>query len=148
MRDGVTAQLLFDGTFSIDAVSATAHAVVQRLHDEAMTTIAGLADHWDSPAEDAPVEVTPEPRTYQDPASWSVQDDEDEYRYDDEDGAEDDDVLVLPMPQLPALLPRSRPAAANVTARVDEPDAATALAGAATDEFEVPAADDRRFVSV
>ena len=146
----MTAQLLFDGTFSIDAVSATAHAVVQRLHDEAMATIADLADHWGSPAEDAPVEVTPEPLTYQDPASWSVQDDEDEYRYDDGDDDRDDDgddVLVLPMPQLPALLPRPRPAV-NVTARVDGPDAARALAGAATDEFEVPAADDRRFASV
>ena len=142
----MTAQLLFDGTFSIDAVSATAHAVVQRLHDEAMATIADLADHWDSPAEDVPVEVVPEPLTYHDPASWSVQDDEDEYRYDDEDD-DGDDVLVLPMPQLPALLPRPRPAV-NVTARVDGPDAARALAGAATDEFEVPAADDRRFASV
>jgi hypothetical protein len=143
MEEGVTAQPLFDGTFSIDAVSATAHAVVQRLYDEAMTTIAGLADHWDSPAEEAPAVVTGEPVTYQDPASWSVQDDEDdEYRYDDED----DDVRVLPMPVLPVLLPRPRPAAANVTARVQEADPAVALAGAATDEFEVPAGDDRRFV--
>ena len=143
MREGVTAQPLFDGTFSIDAVSATAHAVVQQLHDEAMTTIAELAESWGQPAEDAPAVVTNEPVTYQDPASWSVQDDEDdEYSYD-----EDDDVCVLPMPVLPAVLPRPRPAAANVTARVDEP-AAVALAGAATDEFEVPAPDDRHFVAV
>jgi hypothetical protein len=153
MEEGVTAQLLFDGTFSIDAVSATAHAVVQRLHDEAMATIAHLADHWRQPVEAAPPAPVDEPVTYTDPASWSVEDDEDGYAEDGyaEDGYgddEDDDVRVLPMPALPSLLPRPRRTAANVTAQVEPSPAADALAGAATDEFAVPATDDRQFVAV
>jgi hypothetical protein len=52
MRVHVTAQPLFDGTFSIDAVASTAHAVVAQLHDEAMATIATLAETWDEPVEE------------------------------------------------------------------------------------------------
>ena len=104
MRSGVTAQLLFDGTFSTDAVASVGHQRVQQLHDEAMATIASLAETWGRPAEEdapAPAEA---PLTYRDPATWSVVDDEDD-RYGD------DDVLLLPRVELPALLLRSRRAA-------------------------------------
>lgn len=47
MTAGVTAQLLFDGTFSTDAVASAGHRLVQQLHDEAMATIASLAETWD-----------------------------------------------------------------------------------------------------
>jgi|tagenome__1003787_1003787.scaffolds.fasta_scaffold20267071_2 hypothetical protein len=116
MTVDVTAQRLFDGTFSLDAVASAAHAVVEQLHQEAMATIAALADNWDSPVEDPPA-VEGEPVTYQDPATWSVADD-DEYDYDDY--AEDDDreVRLLHPADLPALLPlRPRPAAARMEPR-------------------------------
>ncbi|MBB3677175.1 hypothetical protein [Modestobacter versicolor] len=130
----MTAQLLFDGTFSTDAVASAGHRLVQQLHDEAMATIASLAETWDRPAEDAPA-VDEEPLTYQDPATWSVVDDEDE-QYGEDD--EDDDVLVLPQVELPALLPRPRRATTNVAAPVD-PEPAGNVAAAVTDEFAVPA---------
>jgi hypothetical protein len=89
MTQGVTAQRLFDGTFSTDAVATAAHALVQQLHDDAMATIAALADSWGRPAEDPPA-VDDEPVTYRDPASWSVQDDDE--LVDDDDGLDDDDA--------------------------------------------------------
>jgi len=129
MEDCVTAQLLFDGTFSTEAVAATASAVVQRLHDEAMATIADLADNWDHPpVTDEPAADADEPVTYRDPASWSAADDEDEQYGEDEE-------RVLPMPVLPPLLLRPRATAA-------------AVAAAATDEFDAPVTGERHFAGV
>jgi hypothetical protein len=147
MSVDVTAQPLFDGTFSIEAVAAAGHSLLDRLHDEAMATIAALAENWDQPVDGAPAVEDDEPVTYRDPASWSVEDDEDEgYPAD-----EDDDIRVLQREEMPALLPRS--AAANVAARVEQQsveavaDDAVVLADAATDEFAVPAEGDRQFVA-
>jgi hypothetical protein len=147
MSVDVTAQPLFDGTFSIEAVAAAGHSLMDRLHDEAMATIAALAENWDQPVDGAPAVEDDEPVTYRDPASWSVEDDEDEgYPAD-----EDDDIRVLQREEMPALLPRS--AAANVAARVEQQsveavaDDAVVLADAATDEFAVPAEGDRQFVA-
>jgi len=153
MDEDVTAQPLFDGTFTSDAVASAAHALVAQLHDEAMATIAALADGWDRPAEDVP--AAEEPVVYREPATWSITDDEDEAHgllddVDDEDD-EDDDVRVVPLLDLPALLPRPRPAASNVAARVELPlsgNVAGVLASAVTDEFAVPVEDDRRSVAV
>jgi hypothetical protein len=147
MSVDVTAQPLFDGTFSIEAVAAAGHSLLDRLHDEAMATIAALAENWDQPVDGAPAVEDDEPVTYRDPASWSVEDDEDEGYPDDED----DDIRVLQREEMPALLPRS--AAANVAARVEQQpveavaDDAVVLADAATDEFAVPAEGDRQFVA-
>jgi hypothetical protein len=139
----VTAQPLFDGTFSIDAVASTAHAVVAQLHDEAMATIAALADTWDQPVEDAPAVEVEEPVTYREPATWSVADEEDELPAEEED---EDEVRVLPVLELPPLRLRPRPAATNVTARLGA--AETAAADAATDEFAVPTEGRRQFVAI
>ncbi len=136
----MTAQPLFDGTFSIDAVASTAHAVVARLHDEAMATIAALADTWDQPVEEAPAVEADEPVTYREPATWSVADEE------DEPAAEDDEDDVLPVLELPPLLLRPRPAGSNVTARLGA--AATEAADAVTDEFAVPSEGRRQFVAI
>ena len=136
----MTAQPLFDGTFSIDAVASTAHAVVARLHDEAMATIAALADTWDQPVEEAPAVEADEPVTYQEPATWSVADDE------DEPAAEDDEDDVLPVLGLPPLLLRPRPAGTNVTVRLGA--GTTEAADAVTDEFAVPAEGRRQFVAI
>ena len=136
----MTAQPLFDGTFSIDAVVSTAHAVVARLHDEAMATIAALAETWDQPVEEAPAVEADEPVTYREPATWSVADEE------DEPAAEDDEEDVLPVLELPPLLLRPRPAGTNVTARLGA--AATEAADAVTDEFAVPAEERRQFVAI
>ena len=136
----MTAQPLFDGTFSIDAVASTAHAVVARLHDEAMATIAALADTWDQPVEEAPAVEADEPVTYREPATWSVADEE------DEPAAEDDEDDVLPVLELPPLLLRPRPAGTNVAARLGA--AATEAADAVTDEFAVPAEGRRQFVAI
>ena len=146
MSVDVTAQPLFDGTFSIEAVAAAGHSLLDRLHDEAMATIAALAENWDQPVDGAPAVEDDEPVTYRDPASWSVADDEDEGYPDDED-----DIRVLQREEMPALLPR--PAVANVAARVEQQpvddiaDDAVVLADAATDEFAVPAEGDRQFVA-
>ena len=147
MAVDVTAHPVFDGTFSLDAVASAAHALVDQLHDEAMTTIAALAASWDQPADVVPAEESDEPVTYTDPATWSVEDDGDD-QYGDED--EDDDVRVLPVVELPALRPQLRRAAADVTARVEQRPvsaAARALAGAPTDEFGVPTRDDRQSIA-
>ena len=113
MTDDVTAQTWWDGTFSSDAVAAAAHALVQELHDEAMAAIASLAETWDSPVEDARG-VDDGPVVYRDPATWSVEDDEDDQLVDDVDD-EDDEVRVLPRIELPPVLPRPRPVPGNVT---------------------------------
>jgi hypothetical protein len=147
MAVDVTAHPVFDGTFSLDAVASAAHALVDQLHDEAMTTIAALAASWDQPADDVAAEESDEPVTYTDPATWSVEDDGDD-PYGDED--EDDDVRVLPVVELPALRPQLRRAAADVAARVGQRPvsaAARALAGAPTDAFGVPAQDDRQSIA-
>jgi hypothetical protein len=142
MTVDVTAQPLFDGTFSIDAVAAAGHSLVDRLHDEAMAAIAALAENWDQPVDGTPAVEDDEPVTYQDPATWSTEDDEDD---------EDDEIRLLQPEDLPALLPR--PAAANVAARVeqqpveDAADDAVVFASAATDEFAVPTEGDREFVA-
>jgi hypothetical protein len=144
----VTAQPRYDGTFSIDAVAAAGHSRVDQLHDEAMATIAALAENWDQPAdEDQPPTAVEgdEPTTWSDPATWSVDEDDE-----DEDDAE---IRVLQPFELPALLrPRQ---AGNVTTVIEGPaegpvDDAAASAGAVTDEFAVPARaeDDRQFVAV
>ena len=135
----MTAQPLFDGTFSLDAVSAAAHALVQQLHDEAMATIATLADTWDQPAPAAPV-VEEEPVTYRDPATWSVDEDEDGYPAEDDE----DDVRVLPLSALPPLLLPQPRAPRNVAARVEQRADADAVR---TDEFAVPAPADRELVA-
>ena len=129
MPGHVTGHPLFDGTFSVEAVAAAAHALVQRLHDDAMATIAVLADHWDRPVESSPVVERDEPVTYRDPATWSVQDDEDDLYPDDVDeggpydrsgvAGGDDEVRVLRLPELPALLPRTRRTGTAATAAGD-----------------------------
>jgi hypothetical protein len=136
----VTAQPLFDGTFSIDAVASTAHAVVARLHDEAMATIAALAETWDQPVEEAPAVEADEPVTYREPAPRSVADEE------DEPAAEDDEDDVLPVLELPPLLLRPRPAGTNVAAPLGA--AQTEAADAVTDEFAVPTEERRQFVAI
>src|SRR3954470_11339971 len=98
MTEDVTAQPLFDGTFSTEAQVTAGHALVDQLHDEAMATIAALAENWDKPVEDAPAVEDDDPVTFHDPATWSVQDDE------------DDEVRLLQPFELPALLPRPRQA--------------------------------------
>ena len=141
----MTAQPLFDGTFSIDAVASTAHAVVARLHDEAMATIAALAETWDQPVEEAPAVEADEPVTYREPATWSVADEEDDLVAEDDDH-EDDEVRVLPVLELPPLLLHPRPAGTNVTVRLGA--GTTEAADAVTDEFAVPAEGRRQFVAV
>jgi hypothetical protein len=146
MSGDVTAQPLFDGTFSIDAVAAAGHSLMDRLHDEAMATIAALAENWDKPVDDAPAVEDDEPVTYREPATWSVEDDE-EWPAEDEDEA----IRVLQPGDLPALLPR--PAVAAVAGRVEQQpvedmaDDAFVFASAATDEFAVPAEGDRQFAA-
>jgi len=131
MTGDVTAQVYFDGTFTSEAVASAAHALMAQLHDEAMAAIAALAENWDRPTEETP-EDEEQPVTYRDPATWSAQDAEDEYPAEDD---EDDEVRVLPLLELPAVLPRPRPAL-NVIARVEH-EPVVDLAGARTDEFAV-----------
>jgi hypothetical protein len=89
--------LLFDGTFSTEAVASAGHALVEQLFDEAMATIAALAENWDAPEQEATDTEDDEPVAFTEPASWSVSDDEDE-----------DDVRALEAFELPALLPHPR----------------------------------------
>jgi hypothetical protein len=106
---------------------------VDQLHDEAMATIAALAENWDQPADEdqLPTAVEgDEPTTWSDPETWSIQDDE------------DDEIRVLQPFELPALLLRPRQVE-NVPALVEGPaeelvDDAARSASAATDEFAVP----------
>jgi hypothetical protein len=139
MRIDVTAQPLFDGTFSIDAVAAAAHSLVDQLHDEAIAAIAALAENWDQPVEHAPAVEDDEPVTYRDPESWSAADDEDD----------EVEIHLLQLADLPALLPR--PAAVHVAPRAEQQPAGglpEVFASAVTDEFAVPTEDDRQFVAV
>ena len=135
MTGDVTAQPLFDGTFSTEAQVSAGHALVDQLHDEAMATIAALAENWDKPVSDDPADAPAveddDPVTFQDPATWSVQDDE------------DDEVRLLQPFELPALLPRPRQAAANAAGPIEAPAEEpvhdpVALASADTDEIAVP----------
>ena len=98
-NDGVTG-LLFDGTFSTEAVAATGHALVERLYDEAMATIAALAENWDSPAQEPAEAPVDEPVAFVEPASWSAADDD------------EDDVRALGAFDLPVLLTRRAETAA------------------------------------
>lgn len=113
----MTAQLLWDGTFSTEAVATAGLARLDQLHAEAMATIAALADNWDRPAGTDQRADDDGSTSWSDPESWSADDDEllDE---DDELLDEDDDapVLVLAaLPPLPPMLRRPR-LAPNVTA--------------------------------
>ena len=150
MGTHVTAQLPWDGTFSSDAVAAAGLALVARLHDEAMATIAALAEGRVQPAghgagQDDAVEDEG-PVTYREPATWSVTDEDDEYAFEaDED---DDEVRVLPQVALPALLPRPRPATPRIGVPDEQAPDADALASAATDEFAVPAPGTRQLATV
>jgi len=121
----VTAQLLWDGTFSTEAVATAGLARLDQLHAEALANIAALAENWDRPAGtdqpaavDQPVDDAGSP-TFSDPESWSAEDDE---LLEDDEPLQDDDeapVLVLgALPPLPPMLRRPR-VAANVTAAVE-----------------------------
>ena len=88
--------LLFDGTFSTEAVAAAGHALVEQLFDEAMATIAALAENWDAPEQEPEDDEDDEPVAFVEPASWSATDDD------------EDDVRALDAFELPALLPRPR----------------------------------------
>ena len=142
----VTAQLPWDGTFSSDAVATAGLALVARLHDEAMATIAALAEGRVPPAEDGAAEDE-EPVTYREPATWSVPDEDDEYAF-EADGDDEDEVRVLPRVALPALLPRPRPAAPQAGVPDEQRPDADVLASAATDEFAVPAPGMRQLATV
>jgi len=87
--------LPFDGTFSTEAVASAGHALVERLFDEAMATIAELAENWDSPVQEPAAVEDDEPVAFVEPATWSITDDE-------------DDVRPLGSLELPELLPRPR----------------------------------------
>jgi hypothetical protein len=143
----VTGQPLFDGTFSTEAVAAAGSALLDQLHAEAMATIAALAEHWDQPVDDTPAAEDDAPVSYEDPATWSVEDDDDQDDDQDEDDDEDDEVRVLQPFELPAL-PLPRRAAVATTDPVEEPVGDSAVDSIATDQFAVPAgAGDRRFVA-
>ena len=129
----VTAQPLFDGTFSTDAVAAAGHALLEQLHQEAMATIAALAENWDQTDQPSVAVADDEPTTWSDPETWSVEDEEDD----------EDAVRVLQRFELPTLLPRPRLALATLSlvgSRPSDEDLARS-AGAATDELPVPAPD-------
>jgi hypothetical protein len=131
-------QALFDGTFSTEAVAAAGHAVVDRLHDEAMATIAALAENWDAPAEDTPAVEGDAPVAFENPATWSAEDED------------DDEIRVLQAFELPALLARPRPGVLiEAPAEVPADGEALALDAVDTDQFAVPARTqgDRRFVA-
>jgi hypothetical protein len=104
----VTVQPLFDGTFSTEAVAAAGHALLEQLHQEAMATIAALAENWAQPDQPPVAVEDDEPTTWSDPETWSVEDEEDD----------EDAVRLLQRFELPSLLPR--PAAATLSL-VDSP---------------------------
>jgi hypothetical protein len=145
MTVDVTAQPLYDGTFSIAAVAAAGHSLLDQLHDEAMAAIATLAENWDRPAdEDQPSEAPEDdgPTTWSDPETWSIEDDED-----------DPEIRVLQPFELPALLLRPRQPG-KATAPIEEPaeapvDDHAVSASADTDEFAVPTGTegDREFIA-
>jgi hypothetical protein len=97
--EGDVTATLFDGTFSTEAVAAAGHALVEQLFDEAMATIAALAENWDSPDAE-PAVAEEEPVALVEPASWSVTEDD------------EDDVRALAAFELPALLSPARQAEA------------------------------------
>jgi hypothetical protein len=132
-EEDVTAQPLFDGTFSTDAVAAAGHALVDHLHQEAMATIAALAENWDQPEQPPAAEADDGPTTWSDPETWSVEDEEDDA----------DAVRLLPRRELPSLLPRQRPTAAVLSLVGWQPsdEAASPVADAATDELAVQPAE-------
>jgi hypothetical protein len=137
----VTGQPLFDGTFSTEAVAAAGTALLDQLHAEAMATIAALAEHWDQPVGETAAVEHEAPVAYEDPATWSVEDE------DDEDEDEDDEVRVLQPFELPAR-PLPRRAAFVATAPAAEPAEALPVDSIDTDQFAVPAAAvDGRFVA-
>jgi|tagenome__1003787_1003787.scaffolds.fasta_scaffold20664215_2 hypothetical protein len=130
-------QPLFDGTFSTEAVAAAGHAVVDRLHAEAMATIASLAEDWDAPVADTPAVEGDEPVAFENPATWSVEDED------------DDEIRVLQAFELPALLARPRSAARAEVPAGDDVLALETVDALDTDQFAVPArtGDDRRFAA-
>ncbi len=119
----VTAQPLFDGTFSTDAVAAAGHALVDQLHQEAMATIAALAENWDQPDQPSVTVEDDEPTTWSDPETWSVEDEEDD----------EDAVRLLQRFELPSVLPRT---AAPRLALVEPQPVPDIDADAPTGEFE------------
>jgi hypothetical protein len=136
----VTGQPLFDGTFSTEAVAAAGSALLDQLYAEAMATIAALAERWDQPVEETPAAEDDALVAYEDPATWSVED--------DEPGEDDDELRVLQPFELPAL-PLPRRASATATAPSQQVPAEDLPADSvATDQFAVPArAADRGFVA-
>ena len=101
---------LFDGTFSTDAVADAGLALLDQLHDEAMATIASLAENWDRPA-DAEAELVEddEATTWSDPETWSAEDDDladdlDDGLDDDLERDDDEQVRRVPLSALPSLL--------------------------------------------
>ena len=115
---------LFDGTFSTDAVADAGLALLDQLHDEAMATIAALAENWDRPA-GAEVQLVEddEATTWSDPETWSAEDDDLEHDLEhdldddlDADQGRDDEVRRVPLSALPSLLPLRPHRAAAVPA--------------------------------
>ena len=105
----VTALPSYDGTFSTEAVAATALALIDRLHAEAMATIAVLAEGGEPvPGGRRPAAADDGTTTWSDPGSWSVD-------IEQEEAAE---AGGLPLPPLPFLLrpPRAVPAPARAVA--------------------------------
>jgi len=133
-------QPLFDGTFSTEAVAAAGHALLDQMHQEALATIAALADNWDQPDESPVAVVDDEPTTWSDPETWSVEDEEDDA----------DAVRLLQRFELPSLLPRQRPAAATLSLVGSQPsdEDVAASTGAVTDELAVPVEDAPQPIAV
>ena len=136
----VTAQPLFDGTFSTDAVAAAGHALVDQLHQEAMAAIAALAENWDQPDEPPVAVADDEPTTWSDPETWSVENEEDD----------EEAVRLLQRFELPSLLSRPHPAAPILSLVGSQPsdEDLAASDGVATDELAVQAADEPQPIAV
>jgi hypothetical protein len=95
----VTFYPVYDGTFTTEAVATAGLALLDRLHAEALATIAEIADTWDRP-EPRDVTQQDEPTSWSDPETWSVEDDED--LLDDElEELDDAPVRLLALPPLP-----------------------------------------------